>query len=405
VKQQSIQEKKNAEKAHGQRFLDRQRLTRQEKKIKNNNNNKDDEAELLLTKIALDQIYVAHHPNDVKYMPLYKSGKRVIDQSRQLYRRAITRKRILKELFWREDSVKEDDTKTKNKRVSWIPTDQYERLTKFKEWTIQDEEQMFGGSITRENVKTSTKKNQTEDSRFSTTTATASHNAVLKAAEQIESQILAEEEEEEEEAKEKGENDEQETIAAAVKDMKDANKQKHDDDDVDEDSAHENDNDNGSDSDSDSSDDDDDDDDEGDNAEPLVSQETKKKILQQLKDEQDSSSSSSSSSSSDSDSSGSESESEGEEDKEKTSNLTATSSQKRPVSTTGVENLKEEEEKSDEEVDDFLVDANEEQNDGDVFQKTKNHLPAWSSARGDKSKGWETQMQRPGQYKKRRTQR
>ena len=33
-KKQSMEEKKHAEKAHGQRFLDRQRLSRQEKKVK-----------------------------------------------------------------------------------------------------------------------------------------------------------------------------------------------------------------------------------------------------------------------------------------------------------------------------------------------------------------------------------
>ena len=59
--------------------------------------------------------------------------------------------------------------------------------------------------------------------------------------------------------------------------------------------------------------------------------------------------------------------------------------------------------KSDEEsVDDFLLDANEDTN---VFQKTTAQLSAFDNVRGDKSKGWETQRQRPGQFKRRRVRR
>ena len=54
------------QKAHGQRFLDRQRLTRQEK-IARKMTTTTNEREELLYKLALDQVYVAHHAMDVKY--------------------------------------------------------------------------------------------------------------------------------------------------------------------------------------------------------------------------------------------------------------------------------------------------------------------------------------------------
>ena len=54
-------------------------------------------------------------------------------------------------------------------------------------------------------------------------------------------------------------------------------------------------------------------------------------------------------------------------------------------------------------VDDFLVDASEETHN--VFEKTTSQVPAMDEARGDKSRGWETQRQRPGAFKKRRVRR
>ena len=179
-KQQSMVEKKHAEKSHGQRFLDRQRLTRLEKKVRKSDVD-NNEQEKQLIKLALDQVYVAHHPNDVKYMPLFKYGKRVVDQSRHLFRRAVTRKRILK------------DVKTYTK-VSWIIANQYERLPTKDEWTIQDEERVFGGSVSRSNKDNTKSVSKTEDSRFA---MASNHEAVLKAAEQAESELLQQDKEEE----------------------------------------------------------------------------------------------------------------------------------------------------------------------------------------------------------------
>jgi hypothetical protein len=53
-----------------------------------------------------------------------------------------------------------------------------------------------------------------------------------------------------------------------------------------------------------------------------------------------------------------------------------------------------------EEFDDFLVPAT---NDVNVFDKARHDAPQNDFVSGDKSKGWATQRQRPGQFKKRRT--
>merc|ERR1712238_549616 len=54
------------------------------------------------------------------------------------------------------------------------------------------------------------------------------------------------------------------------------------------------------------------------------------------------------------------------------------------------------------EVDDFLVDATDDHN---VFEKPSTTIPALSTVRGDKSRGFETQSQRPDEYKKKRIRR
>ena len=53
-----------------------------------------------------------------------------------------------------------------------------------------------------------------------------------------------------------------------------------------------------------------------------------------------------------------------------------------------------------EEFDDFLVPATDAVN---VFEKAKHDASQNDFVSGDKSKGWATQRQRPGQFKKRRT--
>jgi uncharacterized small protein (DUF1192 family) len=337
-KQQSLSEKKHAEKAHGQRFMDRQRLSRMEKQVRKQQNSDEQ-----LFPIALDQVYVAHHPMDVKYMPLFKRGQRVVEYSRALYRRAMTRKRILKQLSTQD-------------RVPWIAPDMYERLlTKPLEWSIQEEERVFGGSIARKG-KAATKSQASDDVRFATA---SQHEALLKAADQIESELLIQEE-----------NDTEKNPSA---------KQESSDD---------------SSSSSSSSDSDSDDDDDV-KVNPLNISLEKKNV--EPSDELDSSSDSSSDDDDDDD----------ESLKQGTKRPLENSSndpprQKQPPSNQGNQGFNNQGGKHEE--DDFLVDAtNDEDHDKSLFQKAgAQELPAWSSSRGDKSKGWQTQKQRPGEFKRRK---
>ena len=59
---------------------------------------------------------------------------------------------------------------------------------------------------------------------------------------------------------------------------------------------------------------------------------------------------------------------------------------------------------SEAEDDDFFVD-NEEVDPESLFKNAKNYMEGIRSAQGDKSKGWATQKQRPGEFKKRRVRR
>jgi hypothetical protein len=367
-KQTSITEKKHAEQSHGQRFLDRQRLTRKEKAIRKSggdNNSKE------LFSIALDQAYVAHHPNDVKYMPLFSKGQRVVDVSRQLFRRAVTRKRILKEL-----------ASSKTQRLHWISSEQYERLPLDIDWTIQDEERVFGGTMSRQGLKDK-KSLQTEDSRFSVATE---HNAVLQAADQVDEDLNEETEKKEDDSSDNNsdssdsETEQAKPITAKTKAKDDSN------------------------SDSDSSEDDDD-------ADPLkkkTPQKVSKPIQSKSQQKEDSSDSSSSSDDSDSDD-----DDEKEPQKKELSKKDDSSSDSSSSSDSNNTSEDEEDEKPkkavepepkepEEEEDDFLMDAADDKDTTDVFQKTTAQLPAMGLYRGDKSKGWGTQQQRPGEFKKRR---
>ena len=397
-KQQSMVEKKNAENSHGQRFLDRQRLTRLEKKCRKEAKQEGDEqkepdADQLL-KIALDQVYVAHHPNDVKYMPLYKSGKRVVDQSRQLFRRAVTRKRILGDLA---------NNKVTWTGVNWISEDQYGRVP--KDWTIQDEERVFGGSISRSGNKNDMKSKTEDDTRFAV--ASTSHDMLLKAAEQAESELLQQEEKKKDKitknkaikkedsssssssSSDDSDSDNEKADPLSSKSKTTISKKKEQKNDLKnnnsgskvskgEKKTEQKQKEDSSSSDSDSSSDDSDSDDS----------KTDTKTTKQ-KDNKDSSSDSDSSNDSDSDS---DSDSSDDEKKTPTSKKNGQKSIYEDV-----DDIEEEEE-----VDDFLVDATD---NHDVFEKPSETIPALSTVRGDKSRGFETQSQRPGEYKKKRIRR
>jgi hypothetical protein len=342
-KEQNLVEKKNAERAHAPRFLDRKKLTRKERQERNGEN-RDRE----LYKLALDEVYAAHHPNDIKYMALFQKGQRVVDQSRQLFRRAVTRKRILNLLA----------SSSAPTPCNWITKDQYDRLP--KDWTIQDEENTFGGSVSRKDVKQK-KVLQTDDSRFA---LAPQHEGLLQAADEMETELDKEEGDAADPNKtvlnSSSSDDSDDDQAKVETKATNANKVKENAAD--------------SSSDSDSSDDSDMD------AETSPTSNVKgNKASSKV--------ASDSSSSSDSDS---DDEDEVKEDAKPTSLPKSTPE---PVEMHG------------DEVDDFLIDDDKDQNDSaNVFQNASTHLPGLS-VRGDKSKGWETQQQRPGDYKKKRVRR
>jgi len=327
--------RQNAKDSHGLRFLERQRLVRTERstrKLLASASTDEERAryEAELQRIALDQVYVAHFPHDMRYIPLFRNGVRMVDVNRKLVKRATTRKRILKNLS-------EDD------RVKWIPADQYERIP--VEWSVEVEKSTFAAP-----AKGDTAEAEINDNRFAA--SLPQHAALLEAAERAEAVL-----------------------------RKEAEKNK---DDKDSDSLDE------SNSDSSSSDDE---------ANPLTGMQNEVKNAKQGDDLGDDDSSDSDSSSDDegettlpkskgadesSDSSSDDSSSESDSSVEHESTAAV---KKRSTET-----------RIDEDFDDFLMPANEEI---DVFEKAKQDAPVHDYS-GDKSKGWATQRQRPGQFKKRR---
>jgi len=385
-KQKVLLEKKNAEKAHGQRFLDRQRLTRQEKQARKIKDKSEREAQLY--KIALDQVYVAYHPTDVKYMPLFRKGNRVVDNSRQLYRRAITRRRILKTLT------------DEKKGSSWVSKDQYERLPS-EEWTIQDEERVFGGSISREGVKEARKKAQQQAANDSRFTIAPQHDAVLQMADEIEAKL-----------------DEGDDIVAEVGDSSSHEESLSSDSlsdrkSKDEDAARLKAKDDSEDSSAESESDDDDE---------LLDPMSKKAVQggkipktatmhRRPGVSSESSESDSSDDSSDEERAGAQdmskkTEGRGKnEDSESSSSSSDSSDDDIDYARNRNGSRHGDEAEQEEEQDDFLMDAKDDEEDHNVFSMTLKKVPALGDARGDKSKGWETQRQRPGQFKKRRIRR
>jgi hypothetical protein len=329
---------------------------------------------------------VAHHPNDVKYMPLHRKGQRVVVTSRQLFRRAVTRRRILNSL-------------TKEKRnCTWVAKDQYERLPSV-EWTIQDEERVFGGSVTRQGMKEIKKSLQeaNQDSRFE---LAGQHAAVLEVADQVDDELDDEETGDKESNEENSGSDGSENNATKEHGRETSKNQKAKDDEKSEDS----------------SDNSDSDDDESDEVDPLnrlekstIAVEKREQIQKVVADSKSSDSDSSDDSSSDEDDDkkdegqekaaddSSDDDSDSSSDSSDESEADLVDSPKRKVPEINDKDNKQEE------FDDFLMDTNNE-DDVNVFSMTLNRISA-VEARGDKSKGWETQRQRPGQFKKRRERR
>lgn len=328
-------ERQNAKDSHGLRFLERQRLTRNERSLRKllaaaSTREEKTRFEAELQRIALDQVYVAHFPHDMRYIPLFRNGVRMVDvNARKLARRATTRKRILKNLG--ED------------RVKWIAADQYERLP--LEWSVEMEKKTFAAAVNGDTAEA-----EIIDNRFAA--SLPQHAALLEAAEQAEIEARKELEEQKE----------PENIMEGT------------------DSSDESSEDNSS---------------SDDEANPLT--ESRNETKQTTKeDESIDSESSDGDRSSDSEAQAKlpqANESSSDEDSSSDSDSSDEDETSRTLKLSNEISIAEE-------FDDFLVPAT---NDVNVFDKARHDAPQNDFVSGDKSKGWATQRQRPGQFKKRRT--
>ena len=327
-------QRQHAKESHGIRFLERQRLTRAERSTRKlldaSSSSEDKERyEAELQRIALDQVYVAYFPHDIKYRPLFSNGVRKVDVKKNLVRRAKTRSRILKNL-------------NSESKVTWISEDQYQRLP--KEWTVEMEQSTFAAP-----AKGDTAETEINDNRFA---SLQQHAAVLEAAEQAESAArkevkgLESNDDSSTSGRSSSDDDEVDPMAPGDKDKGNSKNTVQGDSST------------SSSSDSDSSSEDED--------ETQLSQSNGHiAISGEEKDD------SSESDSDDSDSS---------VEKENTSMHNESS--KREL---------------EDDFDDFLMPATEETN---VFENAKQDAPNYDHSKSDKSQGWASQRQRPGQFKK-----
>jgi hypothetical protein len=344
----------NAQKSHGARFLERQRLVRLERNVRKNPNLSDATKEAEFFKIALDMAYVAHFPHDVvKYMPIFHKGTRVVDSGRHLNRRAVTRKRVLANAGTGAEP-----------RVSWISSEMYNRLPQ-QEWTLKLETATFGGEGAESGAGTGEQEGGgSQDNRFGGSNMESSA-LLLEAAEEIETKL-----DQEETLKSKNDAAKKEAESSSGSDSSDSDSSSPDP--------------------------------------PL-----KKTVAVKKATATDNKKKSSSDSDDTSDSSSSDSEEEGNaKNKEKgkvssasdsdSSDSSDSSDEEVDVKVKEVETPKVDE--IPEEVDDFLVPAIEGK-EQDFFANAKSNIPTRDELKGDKSKGWATQNQRPGQFKKKRIRR
>ena len=352
AKQQTQKERKNAEKYHQVRFFDRQRLVRLERTVRRSLDeaaaaaDAEEAARLRaeLDDIVRDKLYVAFFPNDTKYFSLFRGGERVVDDGPTAEKRQMIRNRIAQEYHGGRLTSK-----------SWF------NLEEIKEMKSPLAAKSSAGSD-----PSAGKRKRAAD---------ASTKATNKAVKKVAS----------------GKKEEDDRDGVVARNVKASNSSGGDD----------------SSSSSSSSSSGDDDSDSEQHESKVIAKPTEKDDVEELgnSDDSDSSSSSSSSSggSSDSDSSSSSdsdsdsSSSDDSEDEDEGSNKKANASLRaEPQPTTPAAN-----EESD---DDFFADDGD---GGDVFEKAAQYSTGYEyeEAKGDKSRGWTTQKQRPGQWKKNRNKR
>ena len=426
-------ERQNAKKSHGARFLDRQRLTRQwqlfekqqrQSSASTSTSNKE------LFRLGWDMLYVAHFPHaKMSYQSLFASNKkRAQPRGRALAKLVSARQAICKVLH---------DGETKFAKVAWVPDTVYDEMEIPKDWTTKLEKETYGYD---ERESTNEKGVGVSDDRFLPTSEnTTAQSKVLEAAEAIEAELDRLEQEED------NNNDNDIDLDNAAQSTtrneqqkggeKSASPPSSDDDDEDSSRASPQEQPakseggltkrkrSGSDASSSSSsygsvsD-------SSQEADPLqqqrkvptkaVSQSRPKQKIE--KDDDGESSWSSSSSSSDDDSSDDEEAStpklkpqnkteESSSDDSSTSSSSSSSHDKDDTATRDAkrQKAKQEEEEEEEEPmvqdDGFLIPADDSTNHKKAFANAKQHIP--ERLTGDKSQGWATQRQKPGQFKRR----
>jgi hypothetical protein len=303
-------EKKFASKYHRIKFVERQKLTRLEKKCKK----KLEEATVAadfeeiekyktqLEQICMDQLYVAYYPNDRKYISLFANGIRLKDDEKTAKRRDDIRQHIV-------DKIKNKEIKIK------------------KTWVNMSVLKAKGFEIDMDNVVLEDEKSE------------GPMSAAMKEAAAMAEKMKNDSNEKSKKEKLNSSNDEAMVSSGVDEDEKE---------DVKEDLA-------------------------------VVDTIPTVGDSDSSSEEDDSSSSSSSSSDSDSSSSLSSSDSDSSDDDEDNDDAM-------------------QEEESD---DDFLVEDSGENNVKEVFAKAKREKGTYG-IKGNKSQGWKTQRQRPGEFKKKR---
>ena len=353
----SEKERANAKKSHKMRFIERQRTTRLFKQLTSQSEQNDSQR---LYALALDQVYVAHYPLDhSSYLNLYQNNKRRSTMNRRLlYKMASQRQRVLERLA-------SDCTQ----RVNWIPAEQYERIADVKTWSTDLERSTFGITVTDDKGSTAPKNAQPTDSRFTAVSDRA--QKLVEQQEQMEQAMIVD-----------GEDLLREETNATASD----NKSLDDDD-------------SGSAGSSSGEDD----------ADPLAKstarlprpQETPVITEKGSKEGEDDVSSSSSSSDDDDD----------DTESSRNSNESASQNKNQPGGSLIRKHPSTAAEKSSSapvklQKDDFLVSAvDDDGQNNNVFANAKRHVPAVDDARGDKSQGWATQRQLPGQFRKKQRRR
>jgi rRNA-processing protein Efg1 len=393
-RQASEKERLNSKNSHKMRFIERQRTTRLYKQLMSQlkdqrQEERRDAIERELSKVALDQVYIAHFPLDqTSYLSIFQNGsskRRLHTNNRLLYKMASCRRRVLERLATADSSLDHNDgaepesnnetaesnvKKNRSQRVDWIDPSQYERIRHVTTWSTDQERETFGTAVVATSAAAAASSSSTTndshkdslDARFQGLQPTVTQTLLLQQQEKVERELEAE-------------------LAEATASGNDMEATNGDDDDDDDDLTR---------GDSDSSDSDDDSHSSSDST--ASSTKLSAPTTKQPATATDQGNDVESSDNEDSLVTDENGKSESLTTTQALRNLAASKKSSQVAKNNAVE----------EDDDDFLVEATDAGAvaDTDVFTHAKHHVPARNEAAGDKSQGWATQRQYPGQFRK-----